>query len=177
MNPLKSLSKLRQFSVGTGVDRYLSTEHRQNLLAIEQAFSTIGAGLNSGPQLILLAIALGTTVGASASPLYLITEFDANLGQKDSNTYQISEDGDYFVEYDFNYVVMAANCGLVMSISRNLTSYYSQTVGSVSSAASLNLGETLKFTLKAGDILNFDVVRSGATDVTFRRMYLKIYKK
>ena len=45
-NPLKLLSKLRRFDSTVDVQKYMETEYRQNLKAIEDAFNSLGGSVS-----------------------------------------------------------------------------------------------------------------------------------
>jgi hypothetical protein len=72
-NPLRLLSKLRRFPDDGDPAQYLSTEYRQNLKAIEDAFRRLGVTLNTGatepaaPQSTLLTFANSQTFLSSGS--------------------------------------------------------------------------------------------------------------
>lgn len=175
MTALKQLAKLRQFREGMNVTEYLSEENRQNLLAIEKAFS--GLGVNTKlPLLQFMATHQGLTAGAIASALNQFTGLYSATDVFDGQSFPVSEDGSYLLEYNFS-LVSQNNTGLFLDIDKN-SALLSQEVVSLSGATTVAVGvsDFIVLDLKARDVLRFRVERVGGSDVTFRRLLLKITK-
>lgn len=111
MSDLKRLAKLRQYREGMDIGKYLTTELRQNWLAIEDALRRAGI-IQTTNQIITQSVSNGLATFASSSSggfvagVIPISSYDSVVidgGVLSSNVYYPKVSGRYFVQWGYVY--------------------------------------------------------------------------
>jgi len=154
MSNLKRLVKLRQYRDGMDIGKYLTTELRQNWLAIEDALRRAGI-IQTTNQIITQSVSNGLTVFSSSSSsgfiagVIPISSYDSVVvdgGVLSANVYYPKVSGRYFVQWgyvyetDFTPTAKLANVLLKNSLAVTIASLisYDQTQAGINHKIVLN---------------------------------------
>lgn len=178
-NPLRLLSKLRRFDSKTSVEKYLTTEMRQNFKAIEDALRSIGSDIESqgsGISTINSSIPYSLYCLKTGS-MQSVTSTEATLINWDAPTEEIGDAG----EFDSSTGLWTCNrtgtylffgrCGVAFSSSEEInvrlyvdsTCYATAINGSIakrgpiaSFGKRITAGQVVKMTVQVGSTVNTD---------------------
>jgi hypothetical protein len=182
MNRLKRLAKLRQYRSGD-IAEYLRTEHRQNLLALEDALriedaapSSTEITIESGALLFSAHIS-GTFTGIiNLSAIPSATIFGTIIG----NDYQLPAAGVYLIKYGYhlNFSNISGVAGSTLSLINQSVPTTLQTIAVSIPIAGNNVVQPAGangylLTITAPTLVRFSVSNSNCTP---NRFHTEIYK-
>lgn len=174
MIKLKALSKLREFYPGQDVQKYLLTEHRQNLRAIERSFNDSLDGPSVYMQLSSLTVAASEEALVTYSNDFKID----SAGIESEGVFNINSDAVYAVDFNINAYscVGSRSIDLNVYIGSSVTTYsiiHTNTTDQFTATASLSF----PIRVYNGNKLFFKIYNYGtASSTTISSGLLKMTK-
>jgi hypothetical protein len=161
MSRLKRLSKLRQYSKDQDVIEYLYSQHRQNLVAIESAFS--GVISNSSFYMQINPLIVATDKEITVTYLDKIKIDDG--GSESNGTVSIKDNITYDTSLSFRDVFMTGNKTAALNIYVDGKLLKSHSILETTSASSFAFPAMFNFPLQLnkGSKLLFTVSNEGGT--------------
>lgn len=175
MSKLKSLAKLRQFSKGQDVGEYLSTEYRQNLLAIEQSINSMNNSTG-----IYMTFGLTTVAPSTEKQIVFSSDFKIDTyGIESSNVFTANQDQSFNLIFNFQNLSISGGQAVYLKVYVGTTAVKTFSLFSTSSTSSFVVPASIEFpiSLQAGNKLYFAIsVSTGPNSVTIDSGILKMSK-
>lgn len=175
MSKLKALAKLRQFAKGQSVEEYLFTQHRQNLLSLEQSLNSLTESSN-----IYMTI---DSLSVSPSTNQLITYLEDYKidpsGIESSGVFYIKEDMTVSVSLNLQNIVIVGGQDVSLKGYVDSRLIGELSVFSTNSPDSFTVPSFLEFpvSLRKGNKLSFYISAGvGANPVTIESGVFKMSK-
>lgn len=174
MSNLKRLSKLREFKAGQDPAKYLSTEFRQNLLALESALKT-----DSDSQLYYTVNTITIAVDAEELLTYSNTNrIDFSQVESDG-ILTMKSNAVYDVEFRFNQYTCVGAKSIDLKVYKGSELFETQVIIHTTQSDQFTASAFLGFPLEvsAGDKLSFKIHNYGtASSTQFSSSVLKMTK-
>lgn len=178
---MKKLAKLRQFRSGMDAISYLETELRQNWLAIEQTFKSLGAQISSTDSTVEEeeSAEVGTIFYATRQATIPagVINISSNViveGTVLTNVFRPLEDGQFFIEISAQCQTTAATVGNYTITAFDTNSVSLGTINGGTPTTQVLTGPTNGFFANLGPGLGVFFQSAQAGTITVRNFYCKI---